>query len=273
MPVGPIESKGRMSTVIVYLFGRQDTIPREDSQEALSSVAALAKQYGAKCLLRPNTSPPFGRNVVTDWSTTTEGSCFDLNGLTVRHGIKAEGTLVDTGSAVAIRVADCAVCVLFDHTTGRTVVCHVGLHSIITEAPEQKSVIENALNALLTDSGSGIEHVFADVYLAIKGKNYVYDPNHPQHGENNQRLLERIGKQYGPHALNRSVPGGIRLRKIIHGELRRFGMPNFNITINKHHPFEVGGGGEPLWYSHTREGGNRTGSNMVLVINVERPPR
>jgi copper oxidase (laccase) domain-containing protein len=192
-------------------------------------------------------------------------SQLNAHGVTIYNNTKADAISINRRAGIIMKPADCPILVIY--TSTKAVIAHCGRDNIfdreliLGKKPRSKrSVIISAMEKF---AKPGKELVKAWVSFGISPEHFVHDPNHPEHGEYNQGLINHISTLYGNEYFHGNPwDGKIDLQKLVVRQLTEAGVLIENIQSVPYCTFS----NEQSW-SHRRETqrGNVSGRNLVYI--------
>ena len=194
----------------------------------------------------------------------------NLEEVEIYSGVEADGLKIPPGAAAFFRTADCPVIVYYDESRNILVAAHAGLASIIDKQlilTRKKSRKHFGIVDEIYSKVPSADNPIIHIVCGISSKSFIYDPLHPEYGEDNKEILRYLFHEYGRYALPKGYQtGNISIRGIITKKFmdyfngKRFCIANdgLNTATNNR-----------LW-SHTRsvQYGEHEGRNGILVIHA-----
>lgn len=190
-----------------------------------------------------------GRRIVSS-SSSWNGELVD--GRKFFHGAEADAVKINPGNAVIMKPADCPITVLcFEH---EVVVCHCGRDNMIDRNSPRRGR-PSILADVMASATSPLR--FAWISFGISREHFAHDPNHPEHGLYNQRMIDHVSDRR-PTCVDRET-GTLDLHELIREDLLQdYGVQKEKVVVFPFCPFTRTGS---CW-SHRRGDRQR---NLVLV--------
>lgn len=218
------------------------------------------------------------------------------NHLVLRRGTNADGCRIQRGQTYGVSLAGCALVVaIYPHNPHpgekiKVAVAHSGFDSVFDRqealtglrSRKPQSVTESLLNAM---GCSGLKtsrrkRVGIIVAFPISSKIFTYSWDHPQFGENNERICEYIRERWGSGCVpgnngtsrqGAAREGRINLAEIITRQFVELGvsLEHINIILDSDVFFgtEHPRGGE-MWYTTRGQPRFKNHRNLLLVSRM-----
>ncbi|MEA1929480.1 MAG: laccase domain-containing protein [Patescibacteria group bacterium] len=264
---------GDEAPVKVVLLGRPENwLPSQMTEEQLERIANLVATHGVEYVFAPD--PSTFNAEICHRSDLAKIKCLPGTQAVIRGGHQADGLVIGRRDAVLIPSADCATTLLFQAGTGKLVVAHTGLKSlldlpaIIGERKEKKvSVIVRMMREMI----DGKNPLAAWIGLCIGPQHFTFPLDHPQFGEGNRRLLDHLHRHWPCYLPEPRESGQVDLRELIRQQLLLCGVPRLNILTDQNDTHsDTRLDNEPAWHSHRRgydQDSPTSARNGVLVIH------
>lgn len=195
---------------------------------------------------------------------------WDIDGVLVHTGIMADGVELLPDEGFWISSGDCPTLVVMDKDSNRVIATHAGRDCLIDRGEilrsrptrTHRSVVDVIWNRLEPENPRAIQ---AWVYCGIGPEGFSHDINHPEHGEDNQTLINWLVKHYGTGVFAGPQPQGqLRLHQLIRKQFWHYGVTPRQVKTDH---VDTWGDlneltGKPAWWSRRR---GDSGRNGVLV--------
>ena len=251
----------------VLLFGQPNNfMSLHSNTNTLNTVTAHAQKHGILKIFAPKVTNA-NKVIAREHDFKKEIVC---NGVSVFHGIAADGVLIPSRSAFFIASADCPTLVLQD-SLGSIVATHAGRQCLFDPASFLggrrhgfESVIDGALDLLWDDP----THIHASVFCGIGEEHFTHPREHFAYGDVNEAMIKYVVKRWGRDCFGPDLTEGqLNLFELIKAQLKESGVPEKNIWHDGACTYsDRTSSGEYMWWSHRR--GDR-GRNGILVMRME----
>jgi len=173
--------------------------------------------------------------------------------------VDTDGTTLREGDSIAMATGDCPTVVFWTpERSNRTVVVHAGRKSVLS------GVIYNAVRKLGC-SKKTMHLINVYIVLGIGPKHFDHPMNHPEYGEANVRMIDKICRTYSDRCFSDLKKGCLDLSELIASQCTRAGIPRDNVVHDGRDTFSDRlPDGSYAWYSNRR--GDRS-RNLVFVQN------
>lgn len=251
----------------VLLFGQPNNfISLHSNVNALNTVTAHAQKHGILKIFAPKVTSA-NKLIAQEHDFKKEIVC---NGVSVFHGIAADGVLIPPRSAFFIASADCPTLVLQD-SQGSIVATHAGRQCLLDSASflggrqhRFESVIDEALQFLWDDPA----HIHASVFCGIGQEHFTHPIEHFAYGDVNEAMIKYVVKRWGRDCFGPDLTQGqLSLFELIKAQLKESGVSIKHIWHDGACTYsDLISPLKHMWWSHRR--GDK-GRNGVLVMRIE----